>query len=367
MIRSLWLILIAAWGTAHAADVRVVPITILDKQQDGPLYPRSLRMPFITLPDAAVAADINDRLFIGQLNGLAPAKPTDTLDSINLRLDGLAEQDFELVRLDRRILSLRFDAEGCGAYCESYSVAYSFDLKTGRKLNHTDLFTPSGMHMVAEKMRREKQRLYRNQIAALQKSFKAEQRKSTPNPDELADLQERLELNRECAERIHEQSDDRAAFHYTWSFLPQHASLHAGRCSNHASRALDDVGDIELPLRYATLRPYMTAYGKSILLDEGTADIHNIYGQVLRGNLGKQPVVMLLERHEDNSISGTYFYSKYRKAIDLHGRVNGKRIELDERDPEGKIIARMQLRMDGNRLHGTWQQHDLLPVDLHAP
>lgn len=118
----------------------------------------------------------------------------------------------------------------------------------------------------------------------------------------------------------------------------------------------------------------MTPYGKSILFGEkkpeGNTNISGVFDQVLRGKLGKQSIVMLLEKHADNSISGTYFYSKYRKAIDLYGRVNGKQIELDERDPDGEIVARLKLLLDGNRLKGEWQQDGRalpLSIDVRAP
>ena len=379
MMRAVWVAVLLAMGTVNAAEVSttsistgtaITAITIVDKQPDGPLHPRSIRMPYVTLPDTAASANINDRLFIGQLNGLAPAKPIPTVDSKGLQLDGIASQDFEQVRLDERLLTLRFDAEGCGAYCEDYSVFYSFDLKNGRKLNNEDMFTPAGMRAIAEKMRKEKLRLYKNQIAELKQELKTEQKKSVPNREIVEDLQDRLTVNLECAERTSQEASeirDGAAFYYTWNFLPQHASLHAGRCSNHANRALDDVGDITLPLAYAALRPHMTAYGRTMLLREGDAKASNVYGQILRGNLGKQAIIMMLEKQDDDSISGVYFYSKYRKPIELYGRAQGKQIALEERNPEGKTMAQLHLQIDGNRLQGEWQQDNRLLIDLHAP
>ena len=370
--------LLLALGSTHAAEstssvsrsenVSVATITIIDKQADAPFHPRNLRMPYVTTPNTSVSANINDRLFIGQLNGLSPIKPAGTLNSTLLQLDGIASQDFELTRLDARVLTLRFDIDGCGAYCEEYSTSYSFDLRNGRMLHSADLFTKAGMRNVATAMHKEKRRLYKGQITELQQALRAEQMKPSPDRENLDDLQERLELNQECLARTQEYARrDNASFHYSWSFLPQHALLHAGRCSNHASRALDDVGDIDLPLSYATLRQGMAAYGRTVLLGEGDARSSQIFGQVLRGKIGAQPIVMLLQRQNDDSISGSYFYTRHRKAIDLYGRINGNDITLSEHDADSNVTAQLTLRVDDKQLRGEWQQDKALPVTLHAP
>ena len=47
--------------------------------------------------------------------------------------------------------------------------------------------------------------------------------------------------------------------------------LSVGRCSNHASRALDDVGEIAVTIAATALKTSLTPYGRAVVLQQGDA------------------------------------------------------------------------------------------------
>ncbi|AKF86668.1 hypothetical protein MFUL124B02_31155 [Myxococcus fulvus 124B02] len=357
-------------GSARAAGVEVRSLTVIPKPAAESVFPvGDLQMPFVTHEKPEVAVLINDGLFIGRFKALAPTKVEARLPADGLDLSGLAEQGFSVTRNDGRLLTIRFDAEGCGAYCETYSVAYSFDVRTGRQLNPRELFTPAGVRALVLRMHKEKLRRYREQISRHERELKASRKKAAAS-DTLADLEERLAFNRECLEGEEAKAEEertRSTFHERWEFNGTEAQVTAERCSNHASRALDDVDSVSLALPYASLRPHLTAYGKHVLLGEGQASSGDVFGQVLRGRIGKLPIVMMLERQDDDSVSGVYFYEKHRKPIELFGKVEGGKLELQERDAEGNPASSLRLEVGKNLLRGDWVGKQTLRLELRAP
>ncbi|MDH0174121.1 hypothetical protein ACK31Z_13270 [Aeromonas dhakensis] len=77
--------------------------------------------------------------------------------------------------------------------------------------------------------------------------------------------------------------------------------------------------------------------------------------EVYQGKVGRMPVVMTLDTSSDGTVSGRYFYRKYRKDIPLSGKWEGKTLQLSELwdNSEPEKIA-MLLERSGNGLQGTW-------------
>ncbi|MBC7608686.1 MAG: hypothetical protein H7228_03775 [Polaromonas sp.] len=210
---------------------------------------------------AKIARKINDRLSF--------------IDS-----QGNESQQFTVSRHDDRILTIAFDNEGCGAYCENYSTWYNFDQKDGSLLTAANLFTPKGMRALATRLRQEQISRYRKQLTELAKSLKAAQTKPTGRAaktsqtkvDVISDLEARIALNEDCLDKQIARTKEPASrqvptvFDYP-GYIPFELAekafkLNAARCSNHASHALDDVYDVVLSLPYPELAPWLTAYGK---------------------------------------------------------------------------------------------------------
>lgn len=362
-------------GLAQAApDVSVRSLLFQGKNERGDTP--AISMPFVTMNDQKVAAKINDYLFIRQIGVLAPKQPGKFFSAAGGdRIAGMASLEYTVSRNDGRVLTIAFAGEGCGAYCEDYNTFYSFDIKTGRMLGADDLFTVPGMRSLAQKLSKERQSQYRQQLISLRKELKAAQKERKPkNQDAIDDLNNRIALNADCLGEGSDSAGTPAADlslstfrNYMSELAGQAFNLTAGRCSNHAMRALDDVGEVTLTLPYAELKPYLTGYGKALLLGEGSGvPKSGVYGQLLHGQMGgKIAITMLLHKESDNSVGGVYFYDKYRKPINVSGGETGDTIALTEDAAEGSTgKATMHLAISGDRLQGQWSGKTELHVEL---
>lgn len=359
----------ACASPVQATGLTVQKLDIQGKNARGEAFAKGqMTMPLVKATDEAsakVAKKINARLAF-------------------IDTQGNESQQFTVSRHDGRILTIAFDNEGCGAYCESYSTWYSFDLQDGSLLTAANLFTPQGMRALAARLRQTQINRYRQQLATLGKERKAAQarrtgpaaKKGQPSQEDLSDIEDRIALNQSClddqlarATKAKETSSSASEqnptiFEYS-GYQPFEVSakafkLTAGRCSNHAMRALDDVSDVTLSLPYPALAPWLTAYGRAVLLNEGNAPpAERVYGQVLHGTMtGNSAITMLLEKYKDNSISGNYFYDRIRIPIALKGNQIGQALELTEtiEAKPGKLekTAAFSLRKTGSELKGQW-------------
>lgn len=332
----------------------------------------ALVMPYVSGGEPSAAERINQALFLDVLGAAAPES-----GGARFRLpagavpESFASLAFTVERNDARMLALRVDSEACGAYCEEGSTHYAFATGTGRQIRTEDILARPGLGTVASRMRLERIRRYSAQIARLRQDLKALRAQRKASQELVADAEERIALNQECLARAREEQDEKGGrlAETTLGFdvsLAESGSLvfRAGRCSNHASRALDDVGDLSLAIPLADLSELLSPYGKALLLAEGDAPPPaNLFGQVLRGKVGRRTITMRLDRpYHDGSVAGSYFYDKFRKTIRLSGRRRGRAVELSEQDSGGTFT----LTEKSGRLVGTWAADGRsVPVEAH--
>ncbi|MES2756301.1 MAG: hypothetical protein V4693_02915 [Pseudomonadota bacterium] len=354
----------AAWS----ATISVGTVEVRGTTTRGePLVAGSVTMPFIRSDDAALAARINDALFLGELGMLARRNPGQFVTA-GAGIEPMS-QGFTVDGEGGPVLSINFQIEGCGAYCETYHSVHNFDTASGRRVNDVDLVTAPGMRELARQMMMTRLSAYTIQLADLAARLKAEKQR-----DVRADLEERIALNGECADMEREKLADESGLAQAFSYYTQqHAGqalvLTSGRCSNHAMRALDDVGDVTMPVPYAKLRPWLTGYGKALLLGEGTARASGMYRQLLRGHInGIIPITMQLANERGNSVNGVYLYDKVGKPIKLVGKREGNELTLMERLGEEETAgATIKLVVTGSQLKGQWIGKKQLAIQLNVP
>jgi len=56
----------------------------------------------------------------------------------------------------------------------------------------------------------------------------------------------------------------------------------------------------------------------------------------------------------DGTVTGSYFYNKYRKLIRLSGTVNGNTIELTETESTDTPKPLIRATINGDKLDGQW-------------
>ena len=383
LIALLPFVFYACASFAEAAEVTVDIREIKGKTASGEAYAKGqMTTPLVKAKKASdpaavkIAEKINDRLSF-------------------IDLQGTESQQFTVTRNDGRMLTISFEGEGCGAYCENYRTWYSFDLRDGSLMTPANLFTPNGMRALAVRLRQTQITRYREQLTELAKSLKATQPKPASQPSKadtaqqeiIDDLQARIALNKSCLNDKIDQAKESAnqqvpsLFSYPgnlpFEMTDKAFKLTAGRCSNHASRALDDVGDVVLSLPYRELAAWLTGYGKAALLNDGSAlPAERVYGQVLYGTLNTNastanavavvttaaiatiPITMLIEKGEENRLSGAYFYDRFRQPIGLTGSLTGQTLDLKEssapRPGEPAGDATFRLTRTGHELRGQW-------------
>lgn len=337
---SLWLIGLAV----HSASLQVQTLT-------QPADAGARRFPFVLSGDALVARRINDRLFIDTFERMAPQQARVGLREVDA--DAWASMptvDYGVLRNDSRILSLQIRAEGCGAYCEEFTVPHAFDAATGRHIEINDLITTHGRDAMVRMMQENNLRTMRRQIAAL-KSAKPLPGKAARDAGE--DVEERIALLETCIAERGDASWRNIQGMGRMAIEAQALVFSQERCSNHAMRALDDLGEFSNRWPFAELRAWLTPYGSTLLLGLGAASTPDApFGQVLRGVLGERlAVTVWLRRLEaDGSTSGIYFYDRFRRPIQLSGRYRDGVLELSESASEGQ----WRLRREGTALRGTW-------------
>jgi hypothetical protein len=354
-----------------ASPLQVRPLTLKPGVDAGQLEAAdagwaegSVKLPFVE-PASPVAARINEALYLA-LGMVAPQKPGASFTPPAEQLPhGTASQDFNVARNDDRLLVIVLSAEGCGAYCENYDTVYNFDARSGWLIALQDLVQPAAMEGLARRIAKESARRYAEQIKTLRQELAAA-RKRKAKADETQDLEQRIELNQGCLGGEGGLRNAADLVRYAGlSLATPGLALTIGRCSNHAMRALDDVGDIAVTVPLAELPPLLTAYGRAVLLNEGEAGPPSQpFGQLLQGKVGQAAITLRLERpYADGSVSGQYYYDRFRKPIPLSGKREGDTLTLTETVNDQQASFKLKLR--GTTLSGQWQGRERsLPVSL---
>ncbi|MGJ7567655.1 hypothetical protein ACSFBM_27635 [Variovorax sp. GB1R11] len=301
------------------------------------------RFPWVRADDAKAADRINQFLFIETFEAMAPARAADGLRGVEAQQwKTLPNLGYEVLRNDARLLSLRIEGESCGAYCESFAVGHAFDAATGRHLAPADLFTAAGLAEMARKVQADNVARLRKEIAALGGKARAKEE----------DREDKAALYTECLQSRQDPSWLKMDPLRSMEIDAKGVLFTQGRCSNHALRALDDLGDFSSRFTPAQLAPWLTAYGRALLLGEGTASAPaSAFDQVLRGSIdARLPVTLRLQPlASDGSVGGTYFYDRYRKPISVFGTYRDGVLALEESKD-----TRLRLVPEGTGLRGEW-------------
>lgn len=330
--------------------------------EEGP--PREdLSMPVVQPTALAAATRINRWLAIELMNRLPPTPPPVRWQMAPKDApDAPSNLSFKVVRNDPQVLTLALEREFCGAYCEESVDPVSFDARSGQYLTAPDLLTPAGLRSLAP-------RIAQQRVARLQQALRqaqAQLRRKGLDAEERETAEAQVAMYRECVRWL-------SPGHLTSNrFYVAGDGLHfvQGRCSNHAMRAIDDLGDLDTRVPFAEARPHLSAYGLAVLFGAGatTAPAHRSEWLLL-GQIGGAPVTLRLQAAADDRAGqwhGVYFYDKYGAPIALAGRRDGARWDLREQDADGQESARLSLVAQPGRWTGEWHSpgKKSLPITL---
>ncbi|MBJ8870305.1 hypothetical protein I5421_08170 [Citrobacter braakii] len=317
-------------------------------------YPASTemqyRVPWFTSKESPqVAKRINDYIFASFINQLPGNNPQTTVNQFaNSEMNPTANLDYTIEYRGANVLTLNMFVEGCGAYCESYNVPISFDLASGAAITLNDLFSRSTMAELNTRIRKD----IRSQID----TFVTAQ-KDGGDPGYA-------EFYASCATYI-----DGLYYIDRFSLQKDHLAFLNGRCSNHANRAGDELGDFTTKIPTGELHKQFTPYGQYLTGEKSTTPVEptpGIDGKVMYGTLGKSMrIVLKVDCKYGDFFEGAYFYQKFGAPIELTGKCD----TADNRHYELKTSAAEQseekitLELKDGVYQGVWESNGkTLPV-----
>jgi hypothetical protein len=259
--------------------------------------------------------------------------------------------DWEKLDTPKNILSIGIHGEASGAYPEEFADWKNFDLRTGNYINAEDLFQ-SGFTKTVENMIRKK---VKKRISDFLVKLKSEKNRTEEAEDQIA---------------MYEGCFTEYTLEYIrYFFEKDKLTFVAGRCSNHAMRALDDLGSHEIEFSYKELEKYWSPYAKNLISGSEKTDKTSFQNKLYKGKIdGKYPVTVFITRFYKNgenngpdSFNAFYWYDKNKKLIPWDGKMSGNHISITENDhydeAAGKWIPRafVEANMNGSKISGTWQ------------
>lgn len=317
-------------------------------------YPNSTemqyRVPWFTSTDnPQVAKRINDYIFASFINQLPGNNPQTTVNQFaNSEMNPTANIDYAVEYRDDKILSLNITVEGCGAYCESYNVPVNFDLASGAAITLSDLFSRSTMAELNTRIRKD----IRSQID----TFVAAQKEGEDSGY--------AEFYASCATYT-----DGLYYIDKFSLQKDHLAFLNGRCSNHANRAGDELGDFTTKIPTEDLHNQFTPYGQYLTGAKSTTPVEptpGIDGKVMYGTLGKSMrIVLKVDCNYGDFFEGAYFYQKFGAPIELTGKcdtTNNQHYEL-KTSAEEQSKEKITLDLKDGVYQGVWKSNGkTLPV-----
>lgn len=278
-------------------------------------------------------------------------------------------------RWQGRVLVVGFTGEGCGAYCESFARSWAFDTRSGRLLTARELFTPAGLAAVTGLVREASRQRLRQTLAELRRARQAK----GLSRDQAETIDAQTALYEDCLASRHGPSgwmttaDDPGAM----SIEERQVRFVNDRCSNHAMRAIDELGDIGLDLPIASLRPHLSPYGLALVFGEGAGRPEALHptAQVFRGRIdGRIPFTMVLRLQADprhgSGIGGVLYYDRIGSPIRLQvDPVPGQSASLHLiEQTDGGRPGRFSVQLDAarGRLLGDWRQAAGTPLSVEA-
>ncbi|AZA77929.1 hypothetical protein EG347_10560 [Chryseobacterium sp. G0186] len=273
--------------------------------------------------------------------------------------------DWKKLETPKNILTIGLDGEASGAYPESFSDWKNFDLRTGNLINAQDLFQTNAVKTVENLIG---QRI-KKRVNDFLKELKSEKNKAEDTEDQIA-------LYEGCSTEAY--LDD-----IRYYFGKDKLTFVAGRCSNHAMRALDDLDSHEIEFSYKELDKYWSPYIKNLLSGSEKTDQTSFRNKLYKGKIdGKYPITVLIKRLYPNndrsgisSFNAEYWYDKNKKLIQWDGTMKGNHISIIENDhyseESSQWIPRalIEAEMKGDKMIGTWQDYKTkkyLTLELEA-
>jgi len=242
-----WSMLVGGWCACATVAQPVLQIDTIRAVQ--PWEPHeAYSFPQIVMPERpSVAARIQRDLCIDFLDvdpdtAKGPLFANVWGDTVGWTMPRLSYLEWTVQRPWPEVVEIELSAEGCGAYCEGFTMHYQYDLRTGRRLDLDSLFTGEGVAALNDTLYTRWRDLLNDHIAQVLDSLAD----SEMDPEYVAFLRSELELYRRCL-------DDRDHDAYVEDLMlePGGVRFFIARCAAHVELELDELNPVSFVLPYA--------------------------------------------------------------------------------------------------------------------
>ncbi|MFZ1892426.1 MAG: hypothetical protein WAU37_09600 [Formosimonas sp.] len=211
------------------------------------------RLPYVQSTNQAAAQRINEFVFQESVGTAAPQTAQWTPPKEANGAPGTYAVDYHIRRNDAQVLAMNLSMEGCGAYCENFDFYYQFNAATGRSIGLQDVFTSKGIEQLSR-------RIAQLNIDKIKREIK-QLKKIKPEYAE-----ESLSVYESCLEfRVASLASPIDSEYTKFQIYPDSVRFFDERCSNHAMRGVDELGEFVNTFKSAQLKPYLTPYGRVLM------------------------------------------------------------------------------------------------------
>ncbi|PXY02274.1 hypothetical protein DF185_06400 [Marinifilum breve] len=278
------------------------------------------------------------------------------------RFHGRQSVDYRIIENNKAFLSVELNEEFMGAY-SSYSTDHeNFDLRNGEVVYLPDLFTVDGYEIFKKMINNERKLSLQAAIASSYQGISEILKEIQASNDEslieslksdLEDSYDEVSIYEDCIKTIEEYS-----FSKEFCLKKEELVVYRGRCSNHALRALDAIGDFENTMKYSLIKPLLSKYGLNLLFDEKPGDFETHYSEkIFYGHIAeKYPITLVLDKYSDEYVSGVYLYNNIGRTIHLSGEAKGNGLVLSVYNENDDNTGEFSLTVsdDNKSIVGVW-------------
>lgn len=292
--------------------------------------------PILSGRDSYVVSKINTHLQLGELEILYKENNKDIFEQVTRQQIGIygrkTDIDYNILSNTKQNFAVCFTETSCGMTCNYWVSYHNFNPLNGDKYLLKDFFSEPEYKNFHAYVTDKRQANIKRQLLAPEYKIDYEE-----FADELLELISNDELN---------------SFYFTedsiyfdnFNLLSKNSPFHG----------LDHITGISIN----EIRKFLSDFEFMVLVNgkEGVNYKSRTEPQLYEGIICSNLKIYLLFRNEyDNDYIGIYAYEKYKKGINLRGKIVNNKIVLTECDDELEEVAELTFTKKGKRLSGTWK------------
>ncbi len=244
-------VLVLLWDGAGPLPAQGLRLDTLRDVQPGGRH-EVFTFPHLAWPERPeIASRINRDLCVEFLevdpdtahNGLFTQVWGDPLSESMPRVNALT---WSCVRPRLEVVSIELMGEFCSAYCAEFDIHYTYDLRSGLRLQYDSLFTDIGLRLVTDSLDQRWRRKLQDEVLKMEEQLTV----AGPLSDTAGMIRGAIQLYTDClAER-------RTLYVEDLELGADMMIVRVARCGHHADRALDELGAVGSGLDYSWLLSY---------------------------------------------------------------------------------------------------------------